>query len=247
MENLLEKNKTEKRLDSCLTTLEEDLLNRDRQIDLLNEERNWKREKKDLEHQIEIALQHGKEMENYLEIAKARANEMDRYLASLQDYEAKLRDCFAVEVKKRDEQIQEIADKLEASFHYGKEIENFAIKEKARADELDRYVTSLREFETKLRDSFAAEVTNRDKTIEEMASKIKATLHYGQEMENFAIKEKARADELDRYVTSLREFETKLRDSFTAEVKNRDKKIEEMASKLEATLHQGEEMEHLLE
>ncbi|XP_064101801.1 trichohyalin-like [Macrobrachium nipponense] len=249
MEKLLEeKSKSEKRLESCLRTLEEDLLNRDRQIeDLLYEERTWKYEKQELEHQIKVALQHGKEMENCLEIAKARASEMDRYLASLEDYEAKLRDCFAVEVKKRDEKIQEIADKLEAAFHYGKEIESFAKKEKARADELDRYANSLREFETNLRDSFAAEVTNRDRKIEEMASKLEATLHYGKEMENFAKKEKARADELDRYVISLREFETKLRDSFTAEVKNRDKKIEEMASKLEATLHQGEEMEHLLE
>ncbi|XP_066957215.1 uncharacterized protein [Macrobrachium rosenbergii] len=247
-ENLLaEANDREMQLGISFGILQEELLIRDDQIEnLLNEERNWKREKQELEHQIEIALHHGKEMENWYEIEKARADEIDQYLTS-REYETKVRDTFvAVEVKKRDEKIEEMANQLEAALHHGKEMENLVEKEKARANEMVRYLSSLREYEKNLRDRFAVEVKNRDEKIQEIADKLQAALHHGVMMENLMKTEKARADEMDKYLTTLREYETTLRDRFAVEVKNRDKKIQETADKLEAALHHGKKLENLL-
>ncbi|XP_066984762.1 golgin subfamily A member 6-like protein 24 [Macrobrachium rosenbergii] len=235
------------RRDKQLGALEEDIMIKNRQIeDLSCEKQNWKCEKEELEHQIEVALHHGEEMENCYETEKARADKIELCLI-LREYETKVKDSLAVEVQKRDEKIEEMANQLEAALHHGKEMENLVGKQKARANHMDKYLITFQENEKKLRDRFALEVKNKDKKTQEMSNKLEAALHHGKEMENLVEKQKATANEMNRYLTSLQEYEKKLRDQFAMEVKNRDEKIQEMSNKLEAALHHGKEMENLVE
>ncbi|XP_066946923.1 golgin subfamily A member 6-like protein 25 [Macrobrachium rosenbergii] len=243
---LAEAHKREQVLGDYIRILEADVILKHHQIESLsNEQQNWKREKQELENQIEVALHHGQEMKNWCERQKTRADEMELYL-TLREYETKVRHSLAVEVKKRDEKIEEMANELEVALHHGKEMEKLVEKEKAKANEMDRHLTNLRENEKKLRDRFAVEVKNRDEKTQEMAGQLVSALHHGKKMENYLKILKARADETDRCLTSLRQYKAKITDRFAVEVKKRDEKIEEMANKLEDALHHGQKMENLL-
>ncbi|XP_066956240.1 uncharacterized protein [Macrobrachium rosenbergii] len=202
---LAEANRRDKALGEYFKALEVELLIKHGQTeDLLKQQENWKREKLDLEHQIQ-ELEHktevqGKKTANFLAEAQKREQVLGNYIRILE-----------AEVILKHHQMESLLNEQQNWKREKQELEmkNWYEIQKTRADEMELYLT-LREYETKVRHSLAVEVKKRDEKIEEMANELEVALHHGKEMEKLVEKEKAKVNEMDRHLTNLRENEKSL-------------------------------------
>ncbi|XP_064103286.1 plectin-like [Macrobrachium nipponense] len=244
MEALLEDARArELEMKSSLLSLEERLQQKDCQIeDLLSNERKLKSEKQQLAKKIE---RDEKQMESLLAELKETEYEVGLCFNIIEEKEKNLKDHFEGEIKKKDDVIASLQNKLENALHQKKEMET--LMEEARAREAEMKST-LRSEEEKLE--------QRDRQLEELLS-----VERRREVESEQLNEKLKKQE--KVIESLLErangLQNELENCFRlldeskdcklyleGEIQKKNKVIESLQNKLEDALQREKEIESLL-
>ncbi|XP_064103288.1 myosin-2 heavy chain, non muscle-like [Macrobrachium nipponense] len=244
MEALLEDARArELEMKSSLLSLEERLQQKDCQIeDLLSNERKLESEKQQLAKKIE---RDEKQMESLLAELKETEYEVGLCFNIIEEKEKNLKDHFEGEIKKKDDVIASLQNKLENALHQKKEMET--LMEEARAREAEMKST-LRSEEEKLE--------QRDRQLEELLS-----VERRREVECEQLNEKLKKQEKE--IESLLErsngLENELQNCFSlldeskdcnlyleGEIQKKNKVIESLHKKLEVALQREKEIESLL-